>query len=524
VPEQAIATPHADATRAGVRAFAAGGSAVDAALAAAAVLTVAYPHNCALGGDLFALARAPDGRTVSVNASGPAPAAADAAALRRRQPRMPVTGPDTVTVPGLVAGLGRLHALGARLPWADALAAAAELAERGVPVAPSLAEAIAEHDVREDPGMSAVFAPAGVPLREGQLLRQPALGGTLLRLAGAGAEDFYAGEVARRLLAGVASRGVPLAPADLAGFAPAVESPLRARFRDLDVLTSPPNASGVLLLQALVALDAAGLEDPLGAGAGVLAEIFRAGMEDRDRWLGDPRTSPVDVGAFLGAERIGALLERARRGARGDRAAVPVARSERPSGDTAAVVAVDASGCAVSLIQSLFYGFGSGILEPATGVLLHNRGAFFTLDPGHPNELAPGRRPAHTLMPVLVERAGTLRGALGTMGGKVHAEILLEVLLPLLAGRPAQEAVDAPRWIAGGMDIGEPDDRVRFEADGAPAARAALTRARLHVVEEPSGSEWLGHAQAVWIGEDGATTAGSDRRADGAAAVLPAPG
>jgi gamma-glutamyltranspeptidase len=509
------ATPHADATDAAERAFAAGGNAIDAALAAAAVLTVTYPHNCALGGDLFALVQLPDGRILSVNASGPAGSRADAEALRAAGDAMPVTGPATVTVPGLVAGWETLHGLGARLPWADALAVASGLARDGAAVAPNLAEAIAEtrEGIEADPGMAAVFHPGGTPLRAGDVLRQPALAATLERLAAEGARDFYDGDVAAALLAGLDARGGALTAADLAAFAPVVEEPLAGRHGDVEVLTSPPNSSGVLLLQALAALDAAGVADPLGADAAALAEILRAGGEDRDRLLGDPRAVAVDAADWLGDERIEALAARARAANAGHTAPGRPQRDPRPVGDTVAVVTADAGGTAVSLIQSLFHGFGAQLLEPATGVLLHNRGAFFSLHPGHPNELAPGRRPAHTLMPVMVRAGGRLVGVLGTMGGRVHAQIHAQVLLRLLAGAAPQAAVDAPRWIVGGMELGEPDDTIRIEDGCGAAARDALARAGLRVVPVPRDSDWLGHAQAIWLEPE--LAAGSDRRADG---------
>jgi gamma-glutamyltranspeptidase/glutathione hydrolase len=507
-----VASPQADANAAAEAAFAAGGNAIDAALAAAAVLTVTYPHNCALGGDLFALVHLPGGEVVSVNASGPAGARADAAALRRHGPAMPVTGPATVTVPGLVAGWETLHGLGARLPWADALAAATELARDGAAVAPNLAEAIADTrtGIEADPGMAAVFHPGGTPLRTGDVLRQPALAATLERLATAGASDFYGGDVAARLLAGLDGLGGALTAGDLAGFAPEVGAPLAGAFAGVEVLTSPPNSSGVVLLQALAALDAASLEDPLGADAAGLAEILRAGGEERERLLGDPRAVAQDVEDWLGAERIAALAERARAAAR------PAARPRldpRPTGDTAAVVAAGDDGIAVSLIQSLFHGFGAQLLEPSTGVLLHNRGAFFSLRDGHPNALAPGRRPAHTLMPLMIRRGGRLAGVLGTMGGLVHAQIHAQVLLRLLAGATPQEAVDAPRWIVGAMELGEPDDTIRIEDGCDAAARAALAGAGMRLVDVPRDSDWLGHAQAIWL--EPRLAAGSDRRADG---------
>jgi gamma-glutamyltranspeptidase len=459
----AVATPHHEATAAGERALAAGGNAIDAALAAAAALTVVYPHNCALGGDLFALVRSPDGRVTNVNASGPAGSLASSEGLTE----MPRKGPLTVTVPGCVAGFGALHELGASLPWSAVFDAALSLAG-GVPVARSLAGAIAEADL-SDAGLREVFA----GLREGDTLRQPALAETLSQIAAGGPSRFYSGPLAERWLSGVADGF--LTAADVAGFAAELGEPLRARFRGLDVLTSPPNSTGVLLAHALVALEASAVSDPLGADAATLAEIFRTGFRARDRLLGDPRMAEIDLDPWL-----------------------------RPTGDTVAVVVVDDEGRAVSLIQSLFAWFGAGILEPSTGVLLHNRGAMFSLEPGHPDELAPGRRPVHTLMPVLVERDGALVGVLGTMGGKVHAQIHTQVLLRLLDGASPQEAVDAPRFVVGGMELGEPDDLIRIEE----GCTAVLDGA----VGVPRGDELFGNAQAIWL--DPEPRAGSDFRAD----------
>jgi gamma-glutamyltranspeptidase/glutathione hydrolase len=172
----------------------------------------------------------------------------------------------------------------------------------------------------------------------------------------------------------------------------------------------------------------------------------------------------------------------------------------------------------VSLIQSVFHSFGARLLEPETGILLHNRGSFFSLTPGHPNELAPGRRPAHTLMPVMAERDGQLRYMLGTMGGKAHAQIHAQVLLRLLAGEDPQAAVAAPRWIGSGVQIGDRDDTVLIEEGVSPAARGAIDRAGMLPVEAAPLDERCGHAHAIAVTPAG-LLAGSDPRADGGAAV-----
>ena len=514
MPEYAIATPQVDASRAGAHALATGGNAIDAALAAAAVLTVTYPHNCAVGGDLFALVRRPDGDIVSVNASGPAAAAVDLDAMRARVgPTMPVTGPLTVTVPGLVAGWGVLHELGASRSWSRHLEVAIELAADGVAVADGLAAAIRESPgVRADPGMAAMFTRSGAPLAAGARLHQPALARTLCRLASEGPRALYDGELADTLAAGLRRVGSPLTAADLRAYAPVLEAPLRGTFRDVEVLTSPPNSSGVLLLQALAALDALGPADPLGADAAQLASILRSGSAQRSQMLADPASLAFDRDAWLGDARIDEIIAAAREGV-----TLPVAtgRPAHPDGDTVGIVAVDGQGGAVSLTQSLYHSFGAQILEPVTGVLLHNRGSAFSLDAEHPNALRPRRRPAHTLMALMAQRGGTLLGALATMGGRVHAQIHAQVLLRLLDGATPQEAVDDPRWVVGALEAGEADGTVRIEQGVEERARRALTGGAVAPLSVPRGSDDVGHAQAIWT--EPVVRAGSDVRADGAA-------
>jgi gamma-glutamyltranspeptidase len=479
----AIACPERSATDAGEAAFAAGGNAIDAALAAATTLAVTYPHNCSPGGDLFAVVRRADGTSVALNASGPAARRTSAADQRTRGPHMPATGPDPITVPGAVAGWGALHALGAARPWADAFAAAIGAAADGFEVRGTLAVALTEN-----PDVAALL-----DVRDG-VLRQPTLARTLGAVAAHGPRELYEGATATRLAAGLHARGSLIDAADLAAFAPEKTAPLTARFRGLDLLTAPPNSSGVLLLQALAALDRAAEQD-----LGTLARLLRAGMAQREVMLADPRHAPFDRAAWLGDERLDALASDA---------AFP-ATAPRANGDTIAVVAADDSGLAVSLIQSLYGGFGAHVLEPETGILLHCRGAAFSLEPGHPNELAPGKRPVHTLLPLVVERDGELAGVLGTMGGQAHAQFMAQVLLHLLDGDDAAGAVARPRWVVGGIDPDRPVTEVQSEP-GVPLDD--LRAAGFDVTPLPARSEEVGHTQAVWRLE-----AGSDPRADGRA-------
>jgi gamma-glutamyltranspeptidase/glutathione hydrolase len=517
--DYALATPHALATDAGERAFKAGGTAVDAALAAAAVLTVVYPHMCAIGGDLFALLCAPGRPAVAVNGSGPAPARIDPDVLRARGPVMPVAGPETITVPGMVRAWETLMALDGRLPLRDILAPAIAYARDGVPVAPSLARGISElaEELVADAGMSALLFDDGGPLGTGAPLRQPALARSLEAIAEGGAEVLYSGALGETLVRGLQRAGSPLAMDDLARHRTELQEPLSHDYRGLEIVTTPPNSQGFVLLEilsALAELDA--LPDPLGPDAALLAHVFRLASADRDDVLADPRCGPVLVDALLAPEHAAELLRKAR--ARLD-SPVAARAATGPSGDTVAVVAADSDGHAVSLIQSVFRSFGSGILEPETGIVCHSRGSFFSLDPSSPNVLEGKKRPAHTLMPVMTRREGRLTGVHGAMGGKAQPQIHAHLLLRLLGGATPADALAAPRWVAGGLDVDSADDVILLERSAGPESADAFDAAGMPVELLDDLDEGVGHAQLIWRGPDGTLEAATDPRADGAAAA-----
>ncbi|HUY42349.1 MAG TPA: gamma-glutamyltransferase [Acidimicrobiales bacterium] len=513
----AVATPHALATEAATEAIRDGGNAIDAALAAAFVLTVVYPHNTALGGDLIALIRQPDGTITCVNSSGPASRNVDAADFRRRYgDTMPVTGVDTITVPGAVAGLKALHDFGAAREWSKHLTRAIELASSGAPVAPSLGVAIKEQLalVLGDPGLVALLAPGGDPLLAGEILVQPALARSLRTLAELGPSSLYGGELGRTLVAALAAMGGRLDNEDFAQFTPRLEEPLRRSFGSFAVWTSAPNSQGLLLLEILGALEALGPErDPLGRDAGVLSELFRLASIDRDESLADPDSMKFSSAEMLESARLERLAHDALQ--RTEIPATPHSLgSSRPKGDTVAVVTADSEGRAVCLIQSVFHSFGAAILEPETGIVMHNRGSFFSLSPDSANQLAPGRRPAHTLMPVMVTRGENLAWVLGTMGGKAQPQILTQVLLRLFAGESPLDAVTMPRWVIGGLEVDQVNELAYIESTVPVSARESI-QARLSVVDLPSHDEITGHAQVIAALEDDTFVAASDPRSDG---------
>ncbi|GID95681.1 gamma-glutamyltransferase [Amorphoplanes digitatis] len=481
----ALAAPHPAAVEAGRAAVAAGGNALDAALAAAAALTVVYPHQCSIGGDLTAVVRPAGGGARAVLSLGAAAAAIDVDALRAGgATAMPERGPSTVTVPGVVAGWAAVAALGARLGWAERLRPAIALARDGAPVSAGLARAIrgGRAVIDADPGLSAVFGDA----REGTLLTQPALAGSLRELAGDW-NDLYTGPLGLRLAAGLRRLGSPLTAADLAAHRAETTDPLTAYAHGAEWAAAPPPSQGATFLAVL-------------GSDRRLAAAWRA-RSARDALLGDPRTGPVDLPGLL---------------LRDARPAHPVAPGRRPTGDTVAVTAVGADGTAVSLIQSVFDSFGAGLLEPDTGIVLHSRGSMFSLDPAHPGRLAPGSRPPHTLCPT-VAVAGDTVVALGCQGGLSQPWILAQVAADALTAADPAELVRRPRWIIDGGDR----PRLVLEpgvpgADGLAAEAASLG---LAVTTTAAPHDRAGHVQLARL-RDGVPDAGSDPRADGIAAVF----
>lgn len=509
----AIATPHAVATEAAAAAFRDGGSAIDAAIAAAAVLTVVYPHNVALGGDLIALVRTADGSVQCINASGWAGVEVDVAGLRARHgDRLPARGADAVTVPGGVRGWEALRRFGSRLSWDRLLEPAEKAAAAGVPVARSLAGQLADAENADLFGTEDFERVFGTPrhlLRAGDLLVQRALAETFATLRRSGPDAFYGGALADRTVEYLRGHGSALTSADFADFRPEVTAPVSVDFGDLTVLSSPPNTHGFVLLRALRALDELEIGDPLGVGVGALMRIFHRANALRAQHLADPRCVDVDVTGLI-HDHLAEL---------GDLDATGGGPVQRPRGDTVGVAAADGDGHAVSLIQSVYYAFGSGLIDPVTGVLFHNRGTSFSLSEASPNVIAPRKRPAHTLMPVMTTQRGAVRHVLATMGGQGQPQILGQVLLRALGGATAEGAVSAPRAVVGPQTGTATADSVTVESDIGAAERVSIDDSGLVVDEVPAHSEVLGHTNVVFVAADGSMSAASDPRSDGSAVV-----
>ena len=420
------------AASAGVGMLADGGSAADAAVATGAVMAVVGPHLCGLGGDVLAMVAPPGSTPEALLSVGRAGSGSDPASLRAEGLTVMRLRHDvrSVPVPGAVDGWLALHGRHGRLPLADVLAPAIELASDGFPASVMLA--LATHLVHALPG-AGQLCPAG-PLEVGQRVRVPGIARTLGAIASGGRDAFYEGEFGHGLLE--LGRG-HFVPSDLATSQATWCTPLRQRAWDHDLWTVPPPSQGYLTLAGAWVAEAAGLgtdpDDP--EWAHLLVEVWRAVGHDRPDVLFDG----ADGAALLDAERLAAAAARVDR----QRAAAPdvapgqgtpggsVARIAE--GDTTHLCALDADGLGVSLTQSNALDFGSHLIEPATGVFLHNRGVGFSLVPGHPAELSPGRRPPHTLSPMLATAAdGALTHLVGAMGGDAQPQIIVQLLARLL--------------------------------------------------------------------------------------------
>lgn len=510
-----VATSQPLAAAAGLQVLREGGNAVDAAIATAAALTVLEPTSNGIGGDAFALVW--DGeRLHGLNGSGRAPRRLSAAALRDQgHTAVPERGWAAVTVPGAPDAWGLLQERFARLPLEALLGPAIAYAEQGFPVSPVIAglwrEARALFAAATDPALAAwapTFAPQGRAPRAGERWASPAHAATLRRLAGRGVRDLYEGELAERIAAHAAATGGLLEGEDLAAYHGEWVEPIGQRYRDVEVWEIPPNGQGIAALEALGLLD--GLElaaHPPGSAAlcHLQIEAMKLAFADAYRFVADPACVPVPSAGLLDAGYLAA-----RRARIGERAALPEAGLP-PGGGTVYLCTADRDGWMVSLIQSNYMGFGSGIVVPGTGIALHNRGAGFVLEAGHPNEAAGGKRPRHTILPAFLTRDGAPLGPFGVMGGEMQPQGHLQVVSAMIDhGLNPQAALDAPRWrLTGGLGV-------ELE-EGLAASAAAGLEERGHAIARADGFRGFGRGQAIWRLAEGVYAGASDPRADGAA-------
>jgi gamma-glutamyltranspeptidase/glutathione hydrolase len=514
-PTAMIATPHHIASTIGRDVLRDGGSAVDAAIAANAAMTVLLPDQTSIGGDCFLQVWADgDPAPTGYNGSGRSPAAASADQVRAAGfGAMPRRGPWTVTVPGTIDAWFAAHQRHGRLPMGRLLAPAANLARDGFAISARLAAAIAANagDLARDPAAAAIFLDGGVAPAPGFRLVNPGLANALDRIGAAGRDEFYTGAIAEAIIA-VTGPGVGgwMTEADLAGHAGFDVTPVATTYRDATIWELPPNSQGITAQLALAMMDrqpfGASWDDP--AWLHVQIEAKKRAFSIRDQYLADPAAMTVSVEQILAPATFDALW------ADFDPNAATPGQATLP-GDTIFMAAIDGDGLAVSLIQSIYQGFGSGIVAGDTGIVLQNRGSYFSLVAGHPNELAGGKLPLHTLMPGMIEIPGRARGPFGTQGGDAQAQVHMQLASHLVDdGAAPQEAIDRPRWFGGDARV---DPFVVVVEAGMPLATIEGLQARGHAVTQVEpGWPHAGYAQMVLRDiATGALVGGADPRAEG---------
>jgi gamma-glutamyltranspeptidase/glutathione hydrolase len=512
--DNVVATSQPLATQAGIAMLAQRGNAVDAAVAAAAALTVVEPVMNGLGSDAFA--QVWDGRALSaLNASGRAPRAWSPERFAGLA-RMPTEGWDSVTVPGAVSAWIALWKRYGTLPLETLFAPAIRYAQDGYAVSPGIARQWAAQAPRlkSQPGFADTFMPQGRAPTAGERFRLPAAGRTLARIAATEGAAFYEGEIAEALAAHAARHGGALTMEDLAAHKVDWVEPLSLRYRQSEVMELPPNGQGIAVQIALGLLAHFDLRPdavPLAARMHLQIEAMKIAFADVYRWVTEREAMPLSPSDLLDP---GYLAERAH-AIDPTRAKTWAARA-LPGGNTVYIAAADAGGMVVSYIQSNFQGFGSGVVVPEVGVSLLNRGAGFSLAPGHPNIVAGGKRPFHTIIPAMLMRDGRAIGALGVVGADMQPQGQVQIIGHMEDGQlNPQSALDAPRWRV------TEEGRVRLESD-VPAEVAATLAGWGHEVEVCApGTPEFGGAQLVWRvndGVDGGWAAASDPRRDGSAA------
>lgn len=507
------ATSHPLATSTALDILRRGGNAVDAGIAASAVLAVVEPQMTGIGGDCFALlAKAGVEPVIAYNGSGRAPAAATVERLSETcGGQIDGDCAHAVTVPGAVEAWYRLSTDHGRLSFSELLKPAADLATDGHPLHERVVFDLAMYlqKVRSATGFAELILDGGDPPVPGRLYRNEALGRTLRRIAEEGPSAFYEGAVAKKLVTFLSAKGGVHTEADFAAQMGEYVTPISADYRGYKVYQCPPNGQGVitLLLLRLLAHLPVDDEGPLGIWRlHSLSEAARIAFSVRDAWLADPAHEEVPWERFLNdahTSEVAAMIKR-------DRVLEVPRHVDLPKHkDTVYLTVVDDERNAFSIINSIFEPFGSGLYEPETGILLHNRGKSFSLDPAHPNRIAPRKRPMHTIIPGMVMKEGRLAYSYGVMGGHFqpvgHAALLSNVFD---YGMDIQAAVNAPR-------LYPQDGKIMVEPTIPAAVRDALARAG-HVVEVRRDP--IGGAQI--IGADwstGVLSAASDPRKDGCA-------
>ena len=515
-----MSAPHHLAAQAGLRVLRDGGNAIEAMVAAAATITVVYPHMNAMGGDNFWLIHMPGQPVKAIDACGAASASVDCDFYRSKgHDAIPSRGPlSALTVAGAVSGweaaLKLSATLGGRLTLDRLFEDAVNYAERGISVPSNLSANAASKmgELERVHGFAPVYLPEGTPIAESTRLKQPRIAATLRRLADSGLDDFYRGELARTIAADLARAGSPISADDLSRHSALDAKPLSLKVSGHKLYNMPPPTQGLASLILLGVYERLGIEAAETAEyVHGLVEATKQAFRVRDAHVCDPTYMKVDPEKFLAESSLDGMA-----------AEVDLARAApwpHPSapGDTVWLGAMDRDGRAVSFIQSIYWEFGSGVILDDTGITWQNRGTSFSLDPRHHNCLKPGRRPFHTIQPALAHLADGRVMAYGTMGGEGQPQTQAMIFSRhVLHGQDLQEAVTAPRWLLG-RTWGDVSTSLRIEERFDPAVVRTLQELGHPIQLVGPFDEIMGHAGALVCHADGLVEGAADPRSDGAA-------
>ncbi len=514
-----VATSQTLASQAGAQILARGGSAMDAAIAANAVLGVVEPSSDGIGGDLFAIYwDAKTGRLTGINASGWAPKALSIEYLRAKGiTTMPQEGIQSVTVPGCVDGWEKLHAKFGKLPWRDLFQPAVYYAENGFPVTEMISGGWARSTatLEMDNNGKRIFMPNGRTPAVGEIFHNPELGQALELIAAGGAAAFYRGPIAQAILRTSDKRGGTMAAADLSEFASEWVAPISSDYRGWKIYELPPNGQGMATLEMLNMMERFPLSsyEPLSADAfHIKMEAQKLAYGDLQRYLADPRYAQVPAAGIISkkyAEARAGQIDPARA-----QCSPEPGNPKQYAGDTIYLSVVDREGNIVSLIQSVYLNFGSGVVVEGYGFHLQNRGGLFEMDPNHPNALAGRKRPFHTIIPAFMEK-GSMHIGFGIMGGLNQAQAHAQFVSYMVDhGMSIQAALEAPRFTKlnfGGCDF-------MIEARVPADVRSELTRRGHKLDVQGDFSSWMGGGQVViHDSATGVNYGASSPRKDGAA-------
>ena len=518
-----VATSQPLAAQAGIEIMRRGGNAIDAAIATAAALTVVEPTSNGIGGDAFALIWT-EGKLHGLNASGPAAKSASADKVKALgHEKMPVFGAVPVTVPGAPSAWAEVSRRFGKLSLSETLEPAVRLAEEGFPLTPILGKyweiaynkfkTLSEGSEEDRKAFEAwfdTFAPDGRPPKTGEMWRSSGHADTLRQIGETDGRAFYEGSIADQIVESVQKHGGFLSAEDLSGYQSEWVEPVSANYRGYDVWEIPPNGQGMVALMAMN-IHSAGGHQPVYGDTETLhrqIEAMKLAFTDGKAFITQPDDMPVETAHLLSreyAEKRAALITGR---------AIDPEPYELPKGETVYLATADGEGNMVSFIQSNYMGFGSGILVPGTGIALQNRGADFSLDPGHPNYLKPGKKTYHTIIPGFLTKDGEAVGPFGVMGGYMQPQGHFQVVSNTVDfGLNPQAALDQPRWqwIGGKTVQVEPDF---------PLHLAQALQRKGHDIQIATDSGGFGRGQIIWRNpKTGVLEAGTESRTDGSIAV-----